>query len=412
MSSNLHGPVIFNEAESQCLVSRVQGIRVAVFHPCSDALVLAAEAVIGSVEAFFATAIEIGAAAHTENFTISFQENSEVLAPDFTIDIEEMTAIVRWPTGLIPATFGRQADVQKMLIGLAAAIFAATCYVEDMRKTIEHLFENEAVLDRIRMVVVVGNSRQRVFKEGLSKLSDWTQMAVSEFTLEPSRPVITRRSLEIVEDQESRSTAGKRSAPFPTSDHRDFGVRSVIDVHLWNQAGWTGTAFTHWGPSYPPAVALMFKHEDAARKIFTRWRERLGTVDKQDEIYMAILRGVSVDHPAHYRVLITSKLPSDEREALGKTVMMASRVQTMRAETDVNLSRFLDIYSHSRAYLLLPAIFNGGTEPKFLPELAILKRELSVKNAMDVSEHDVEVMALGAEEYRNRFGTSGRANRS
>lgn len=411
-SSNLHGPVIFNEADSQCLVSRVQGIRVAVFHPCSDALVLAAEAVIGSVEAFFATAIESGAAAHTENFTISLQDSSEVLAPDFTINTDEMTAIVRWPTGLIPATFARQADVQKMLIGLAAAIFAATCYVEDMRKTIEHLFGNEAVLDRISMVVVVGNSRQRVFKEGLSKLSDWMQMAILEFTLEPSRPVITRRLLDTVEDQESHSTVGKRGVPFPARDHRDLGVRSVIDVHLWNQAGWTGTAFTHWGPSYPPAVALMFKHEDAARKIFARWRERLGTVDNQDEIYMAILRGISVEHPAHYRVFITSRLSNDEGETSGKIFMMASRMQTMHAETDVNLSRFLDIYRQSHAYLLLPAIFNGGAEPKLIPEFAILKRELSVKNAIDVNEHDVEVMALGAEEYRRRFGTSRPSNRS
>ncbi|TXS97004.1 tetratricopeptide repeat protein, partial [Escherichia coli] len=142
VSSNQHGPVIFNEADSQCLVSRVQGIRVAVFHPCSDALVLAAEAVIGSVEAFFATAIESGAVAHTENFTISLQDSSEVLAPDYTINTDEMTAIVRWPTGFKPATFARQADIQKMLIGLAAEIFAATCYVEDMRKTIEHLFSS------------------------------------------------------------------------------------------------------------------------------------------------------------------------------------------------------------------------------------------------------------------------------
>ena len=47
--------------------------------------------------------------------------------------------------------------------------------------------------------------------------------------------------------------------------------------------------------------------------------------------------------------------------------------------------------------MLLPAIFNGRAEPKFIPELAILKRELSVKNAIEVNEHDVEVMALGAE---------------
>ncbi|EFB5154758.1 tetratricopeptide repeat protein [Escherichia coli] len=412
VSSNQHGPVIFNEADSQCLVSRVQGIRVAVFHPCSDALVLAAEAVIGSVEAFFATAIESGAVAHTENFTISLQDSSEVLAPDYTINTDEMTAIVRWPTGFKPATFARQADIQKMLIGLAAEIFAATCYVEDMRKTIEHLFSSEAVLDRISMVVIVGNSRQRVFKEGLSKLSDWTQMAISEFTLESSRPVIIRRLLNTVEDQERCSTVGKRSSPPLTSDHRDLGVRSVIDVHLWDQAGWNGTAFTHWGPSYPPAIALMFKHEDAARKIFSRWRQRLGTVDKQDEIYLAILRGISVDEPAHYRVLITSRLSNDEGETSGKTFMMASRMQTMHAETDVNLIRFLNIYRQSRAYLLLPAIFNGRAEPKFIPELAILKRELSVKNAIEVNEHDVEVMALGAEEYRRRFGTSGPGNRS
>ncbi|MDX6960006.1 hypothetical protein SJ257_20105 [Citrobacter freundii] len=385
---------------------------MAVFHPCSDALVLAAEAVIGSVEAFFATAIESGAVAHTENFTISLQDSSEVLAPDYTINTDEMTAIVRWPTGLKPATFARQADIQKMLIGLAAEIFAATCYVEDMRKTIEHLFSNEAVLDRISMVVIVGNSRQRVFKEGLSKLSDWTQMAISEFTLESSRPVIIRRLLDTVEDQERCSTVGKRSSPTLTSDHRDLGVRSVIDVHLWDQAGWNGTAFTHWGPSYPPAIALMFKHEDAARKIFSRWRQRLGTVDKQDEIYLAILRGISVDEPAHYRVLITSRLSNDEGETSGKTFMMASRMQTMHAETDVNLIRFLNIYRQSRAYLLLPAIFNGRAEPKFIPELAILKRELSVKNAIEVNEHDVEVMALGAEEYCRRFGTSGPGNRS
>ena len=112
-------------------------------------------------------------------------------------------------------------------------------------KTIEHLFSNEAVLDRISMVVIVGNSRQRVFKEGLSKLSDWTQMAISEFTLESSRPVIIRRLLDTVEDQERCSTVGKRSSPTLTSDHRDLGVRSVIDVHLWDQAGWNGTAFTH-----------------------------------------------------------------------------------------------------------------------------------------------------------------------
>lgn len=399
-SSNLHGAVIFNEAAPQCFVSRVQGVRVTVYHQCSEVSILAAEVVIGSIEALFATAIDLDAAAHTENFAIELQESSEVSVPDFTIDADEMTAVIRWPIGLIPATYGRQDDVQKMLIGLAAAVFVTTCFVKDMQQTVEHLFENEAVLDRIGMVVIVGNSRQRIFKENLSRLSDWTQMATSTFTLEPSRPVISRRPLSPAEDDNGHAAAGGRSASLPPNDHRDLGVRSVIDVHLWNRAGWTGTAFAHWGPSYPPAVALMFTNEDAARKIFARWRERLGTTDKQDEIYVAIVRGISIDHPAHYRVLITSRLPREDEGQTGKTVMMASRMQTMHAESDVNLGRFLSIYSRSRAYLLLPAILKGGA-PEFLPELAILKRELNVKTASEVNEHDLEAMALGPEHYRD-----------
>ncbi|EIM01154.1 hypothetical protein UUA_05272 [Rhodanobacter thiooxydans LCS2] len=409
VSSNPHGPVIFNEGDSQCLVSRVQGVRVAVHHSCSDVSILAAEAAIGSIEALFATAIDLGAAAHTENFTITLQESSQVKAPDFTIDAEEMSATIRWPAGLIPATYDRQDDVQKMLIGLAATIFAATCYVEDLKQTVEHLFENEAVLDRIGMVVVAGNSRQRIFKRGLSKLGDWVQMATSVFTLESARPTITRRALDPVEDGEGYSATGGSSALFQTHDHRDLDVRSVIDVHLWNRAGWTGVAFAHWGPSYPPAISLIFTDEDAARKIFTRWRERLGQVDRRDEIFVAIVRGISADHPAHYRVLITSKLPSNDEKPTGKTFMMTSRMQTMHAESDVNLSRFLDIYSRSRAYLLLPSILKGGAESELLPELAILKRGLSVKNASEVNEHDAEAMALGLEEYRNRFGGLGRS---
>lgn len=397
-SSNLHGPVIFNEAASQCFVSRVQGVRVTVHHQCSEVSILAAEAVIGSIEAFFATAIDLGAWAHTENFTITLQESSEVLAPDFTIDADEMTAAVRWPVGLIPATYGRQDDVQKKLIGLSAAIFAATCYVKDMPQMVEHLFENEAVLDRIGMIVIVGNSRQRIFNQSLSRLSDWAQMATSEFTLEPSRPVISRRALDPV--AADNSAADGRSAPFSPNDHRDLGVRSVIDIHLWNRAGWSGTAFADWGPSNPPGMALMFTNEDAARKIFARWRERLGQVDRQDEIYVAIVRGISINHPAHYRVLITSRLPHEDESPTFKTIMMASRMLSMEAESDVNLSRFLSIYGGSRAYLLLPAILKGGV-PVFLPELAILKRKLSVKTASEVNEHDLEAMALGPKHNRD-----------
>jgi hypothetical protein len=192
LSSNLQSPVIFNETGSQRFVSKVQGVLVTVHHQCSEVSILAAEAVIGSIEALFATTIDLDATAHTENFDITIQEDAEVLSPDFTIESEEMTASVRWPAGLLPATYGRQEEVQKMLIGLTTTVFAATCFVKDAQKTVEQLFQTEAVLDRIAMVVIAGNSRQRIFEAGVSRLTDWTKVATSTFTLESSRPVIDR----------------------------------------------------------------------------------------------------------------------------------------------------------------------------------------------------------------------------
>jgi hypothetical protein len=402
-SGNLQGPVLFNELPSQCFISKVQGVRVAVHHECSEASILGAEAVIGSIEALFATALDLGAAAHTENFTIIFEESLGVVAPDFTIDADEMTASVRWPVGLTPATFGRRDDVQSMLIGLAAAIFAATCMFKDPERTVEHLLNNGAVFDRIAMVAIAGNSRQRIFKQTLSRLSDWTQIATLTFTLEPSRPIISRRVLNSAADDGDRAAAYNPRAPTLSNDHRDLRVRSIIDVHLWNRAGWSATAFADRGLSCPPGIALTFADEDAARKIFQRWRERFGQVDRQDEIYLAIVRDVSVDHPAHYRVLVTSRLPPEEESQTGKTFMMASRMLTMHAESSVNLDRFLDNYVRSGAFFLLPAILTDGV-PEFLFELAILKRELSVKAASEVADHDLEVVALAPKRFRDSAG--------
>lgn len=399
-SSNLRGPVIFNESDPQAYESRVQGMRVVVHHQSSETSILVAEAVVGSIEALFATAPEVGAAAHTENFGIWIQESVDVLKPDFMVDQEGMNATVNWPAGLVPATYGRQDDVQRTLIGLAATIFTATCFVKDLEQTVKRLFTNETVLDRVSMIVVVGNSRQRIFKKAVSKLSDWTQLASSSFSLKPSRPSIRRRALGSSEEDEDVIAADRYNLSQP-KDHRDLSVRSVIDLHLWNRAGWKGAAFADWGPPYPPAIALMFTDEDAARKIFEHWRERFGEIDKEDDIYLAIVRGISAEHPAHYRVLITSRLsPEDERSG-NRLLMVASRIQTMHAESDANLVRFLRAYGQSQAYLFVPAILQGKDSPQFLSELSILKRKLSVKTASEVKENDIEMIALGPDLYRD-----------
>jgi hypothetical protein len=394
-SDNLRGPVIFNERGSQTYVSTVLGMRVEVHHQTSEASILTAEALIGSVEALFATTLDLDVQPHTEGFAVTIHEQADAVKPDFEIDADNMVATIRWPTGLLPGTSGRQEEIQRALIGFAVAMFAATCHVEDMQATIKRFFEDEAVLDRIAMIVVVGNSRQRVFNHGVSTLSDWAEHTKKKLPLLAAHPKIVRRKLEPRVKEKPITDARADEPLFSPKDHRDLSIRSVIDNHLWNRAGWTGVGFADWGPHQPPVIGLLFTDEDSPRKIFARWRERFGKVDKEGDIYVAIVRNIAVDSPAHYSLLITSRPQPRSELSEGKLQAVAIRMQTMEVDSDANLLRFLDSYGRSNAYWLVPAIWRGTGQPEFLHDLAILKRELSVKVASEINHGDIESIALG-----------------
>lgn len=96
----------------------------------------------------------------------------------------------------------------------------------------------------------------------------------------------------------------------------------------------------------------------------------------------------------HYCVLITSRHIEGEDFKPNKVILMASRSMVMEPDSDVNLEWFLELYSHFKAFYLLPALLSDTGTPKFLFDLAILKNNLTVKLAENISEHDIEAMAL------------------
>ena len=396
VSDDPHGPLILNESRRQTYVSTVLGMRVEVHHQGSETSILVAEAVIGSIEALFATTLELIALAHTELFSITIEERTDAAEPTFTVDEKQQIATVRWPAGFRPATFENQESINKMLVQLSGTIFVATCGTDDMEATLNRFFDDEAVQYRIAMISVVGNSHQRVFKSGIARLDDWTTLAQTAFPLRPDHPTIVRRKLESgseTEDDTEIEDAGHEFQRW-SKDHREFSVRSIIDVHLWNEAGWVGIAFAAWGPSNPPAMALMFTNAESARKIFEHWHQRFGKIDQNEEIFLAVVRGISVTNPAHYRLLITSNVRGENKDDRGQKIMVASRIHTMEAESDINLARFLDAYNKVGAYVLMPAVWTGNGAPEFLSDLSISKRQLSVKLASEIGEHDIETVAI------------------
>ncbi|TWO71561.1 tetratricopeptide repeat protein [Caenimonas sedimenti] len=378
------------QGEQQTLLTRVLGIRLEVLHGGSDLEAQVAESVVGTVEALFATALQAKVCAHTEAFAVTISLSSTVANPEYELDEFAYAAKLQWPAGLALTEVSRQKDIQPKLLGLAYTILAVTCRsAGKLTEAIGELEKNESFLDRFAMIVFSANSRERMLKSGVARIERFDHLVTRDYPPKERRLTIT--PAELGPDPESADDDAA------ISDHREVRVHSVIDEHRWAKARWRGASLSLLGPGEPPILGLIFEDEDAARGIFLRWQERFGT-DQGKDIYVAIVRNVAPTEPHHYTILVTSNLPGD-----GKAAGVVSRIMRVPAKTAVHLDAFAQAYEEAQECFLAPVVLRDG-QPHLLMDVAILKRGLSIRNADDVGDHDVEFMAVGAD--RRRGATS------
>jgi hypothetical protein len=240
------------------------------------------------------------------------------------------------------------------------------------------------------MIAAAPTSYHRLASTNISRLSDWEEAVKKEYPLKKPRPQLTLVDLKVpASDEDDNDTS---VTPRLTS-HRAMRIRSVIDIHAWDQAGWKGACYLNYGPGRPPGLAFMFENADAARKIFQRWRERFGNRDTDEEIYIAVVRHLPAQDPHHYLMVVSSKLPDALPRDPKRAILTVSQSITMTPDSDQNLKLFLDAYQEVGEFYLLPAVLVNSV-PELMPELTILKRNISIKDAASIGERDIEAMEL------------------
>jgi hypothetical protein len=389
ISAECYGPLITNPAAHQSYSSTILGMRAGVGFDGSVNGTLMAEAVLGTMEAYFATAAEMEVHPHTEQVQIELIEDITAPEPKFAFDRRTMQGSLTWP-GWVPSTFGHLEAAQRVCLEVAAVTMVATCIMREPEPILNKLAEDDAVIERIAIILAAGNSYHRFAGRYVSRLEDKKAFAKGEYPPRELRPKIKRRAPEDSTKASARDFPKDAEADWTKfmRNHRDVAVRSVINIHLWEKAGWHATAFLGYGPRQPPALALVFKDRQAAEDIFRRWRERFGDADESDEIYLAIVRGISTEYPHDYTVLVTSRRPS------AKATVIA-QMNDMHPQSSANLETFLASYEAARSYVLVPGVMSPGGMPEFETGLGLRKRALVVKQASEVSPYDAEHLAIG-----------------
>jgi hypothetical protein len=394
VAHNLRGPITLNADGPQTLNTIILGMTVEISFESSLQSILVAEAVLGSLEAFFATTIEHRVVPHTEKLRINLIESDEVSQPSFDINTMDMAAVLIWPRALSLTSYEQQGDVIKFLAEVSGHVLATSCVIEDKKTVLQKLFVDEEVQYSMTMVAFTSNSYHRVASKRVSRIDDWQEAVKKSYELRTIRPTLTLIKLKDEDSLEANDGEDRSEKPPELKDHRALSVRSVIDVHAWSQARWKGTAYPQFSPSQPPSIAFLFENKDGGRKIFERWRERFGPQDENEEISLSIIRQLPQQNKHHYCILITSKNSEADSIKPSQIISMAIQFNVMKPDSDVNLERFLESYHHFGAFYLLPALQNDTGTPELLFDLAILKRDLTVKLAESVGEHDIESMIL------------------
>lgn len=214
---------------------------------------------------------------------------------------------------LSPVAFESFDVTRPFWLHVTVQIFSVTCFTRDEEAMLDRLCRDELVLRRMELISSAAISYHRVTGDYVSRLEDWQDLVGQSYPPLEGRPKIKTFDLVALAARQADKSREELIPREPSGDsHRDMGVRSVIDLHAWNQARWRGAAFAENAPSYPPYLALMFGDEAAARSIFQRWFERLGAYDKNDLIRISIVRKLPGHSEHHYILQITANVGPEE----------------------------------------------------------------------------------------------------
>ena len=176
--------------------------------------------------------------------------------------------------------------------------------------------------------------------------------------------------------------------------HTDRQVHSLINIPLWEKAGWWATGYIYSNDlDEPPMMSLMFRNREVGRAIFRQWREVVGQSDERNRLRISIITRIDKTHPSSYRVLIGSNPVAPMRT--GTEVVSIARVNAMHPENSTNLDLFRKRIARTKVFFLVPAFaFADPSDAEVHYDLAILKTLVRVCSEWEIGEHDPDSLAV------------------
>ena len=392
-------PVLVDGTTS-VLKSTILGSVIAVETPSNGTSFGIAESLLSALEAFLATSNEQDVFPHRERMTFAVTSSPQLEgAPQISFPDNDSSRVdVAHAANVDFPTIAERQDYVEWLQNSIAQIASRMLMIRDIEDWLEKIISRER-----------GFARALIFGDGLTldrnvfgetprvHLTDWIKQEDQNYPVLRNEPWRKAAASNPVMPAK-RPEFGTGLPPTELMDrerlrHTDRRLLSPIDAPLWDRAKWRGTMFAYFPDSdAPPVLGIGFEDGEAGEAIFRGWKNKWGDEDENDDLRLTIITGVSKRNPTEYAVIVGPTLRhvvDDEKKA----IMSVSRINRMTPNTSANLDNFIAAYRRAGSYFLVPACIGGGDEMSFA-QLAIAKRQLDIREAWQIGEHDPDITVL------------------
>ena len=178
------------------------------------------------------------------------------------------------------------------------------------------------------------------------------------------------------------------------------------DPELWDKAKWRATFFITGDiedTQFIPSIGLAFRDAEAAAQIFSRWSEKFGENDFDEELRISIVEGEIAGEEPGYTVHIGSdwdtlgkrlskKSKLDDADAL----VAISRINRMNSPQGTeNLERFKKAVRQSKVFYLVAGVL--GHDDKIIESVSkiqIRKSRIYFRHVEDIGPNDADTIVL------------------
>ncbi|MFZ4409389.1 MAG: hypothetical protein ACOYOH_18765 [Paracraurococcus sp.] len=392
------------DGEETVLLSRALGCEWFVIAPTEATGLALAECILAFIEAFFATSLLRDAAPKRQRIRIRVRQAEKAVpgAAHLRLLVDGVDLFdVEYSSDFDQSDEARTGALSNLFYEAIPHLIFRVLFLSEPETYLDRVLREEEGLSRSFAAAHAFVVASDVVPDGRgTSMVPWLHKEIRF-------PVLRREALRqspLVQDAlpPKAVTFGEGEPPegMRNPERLSHGKRrifSVINVDLWDQAGWRGVASGILRPSLP-FVGFMFKDRDVAIRIFEEWRAQYGMVDKDEEIRIALVTGINRKAPASYRTVIGSGAALRlDRDSKYEEFYMITRMQTMDSPDPKNITTFLEAYRKIGKYILLPVVLRED-RPDVLAKYGILKRELIVREAWTIGENDPDMMALADED--------------